>query len=140
MALKCYREMALCLTENQPSSSDGMSYGTKIAGFDHVLPIDRYIVKIVNNTGIDRRIERMAVDIAHQTANDLTLSGKDPVGIAAAYLYISCCLAGYNMQLAEMADQSKVTEVTIRSRCRDILSSYHLEVIAKNASVNTCAG
>jgi transcription initiation factor TFIIB len=138
IALKCYREMALGLTDTE-YSPDVMNSGSKIGDFEQVLPIDRYITKIVNKAGIDRRIERIAIDIALQTSNDVILSGKDPVGIAAAYLYMACCLVGYHMHLADMADHSKVTEVTIRSRCREILSSYGLEIIVRGTSANASA-
>jgi transcription initiation factor TFIIB len=102
-----------------------------------VVPIDKYIAKIANKARIDLRVQKLAVDIAHQTEGNVLLLGKDPVGIAAAYLYISTCICGYNMYLADIANISNVTEITIRTRCKEILSSFRLEVRVKALSATT---
>lgn len=136
IAFRCYKRMAMCMTsvietdevKQQPSPT-----------FDQVLPIDKYISKISNKARIDWRIQKLALEIARQTDDNILLSGKDPVGIASAYLYISACLCGYHMYLADIANLSQVTEITIRTRCKEILSSFNLEVRIRSAGCSTVA-
>jgi transcription initiation factor TFIIB len=107
--------------------------------FDHVIPLEKYIAKISNRARIDWRIQKLALEIAHQTEDNILLSGKDPVGIASAYLYISACLCGYRMYLTDIANFSQVTEITIRTRCKEILSSFNLEVRVRAAVCSSVA-
>src|ERR671923_1530465 len=124
IAFRCYKRMAMCMTNTVESQMVKTAGGT----FDHVIPLDKYIAKIANRARVDWRVQKLALEIARQTEDNILLSGKDPVGIAAAYLYISACLCGYNMYLADIANFSQVTEITIRTRCKEILSSFNLEV------------
>jgi transcription initiation factor TFIIB len=128
IAFRCYKRMTMCMT-NTIESNKYSSSGT----FDHVIPLDKYIAKIANRAKIDWRIQKLALEIARQTEDNILLSGKDPVGIASAYLYISASLCGYHMYLTDIANFSRVTEITIRTRCKEILSSFNLEVRVKVA-------
>jgi transcription initiation factor TFIIB len=131
IAFRCYKKMVMCMTDAEPDETP-IKYAPD--AFDHVIPMDRYIAKVANMAGIDWRVQRLAVDIAQQTEDNILLSGKDPVGIAAAYLYISASICGYNMYLADIANFSRVTEITIRTRCKEILSAFNLEIRVKRMS------
>lgn len=135
IAFRCYKRMAMCMTN--PVEPDMIKSTTST--FDHVIPLDKYIAKIANRARVDWRVQKQALEIARQTEDNLLLSGKDPVGIAAAYLYISACLCGYRMYLADIANFSQVTEITIRTRCKEILSSFNLEVRVRVASCGSVA-
>jgi transcription initiation factor TFIIB len=128
IAFRCYKKMVMCMTDANEADE---AAAHPVGAFDHVIPRDRYIAKVANMAGIDWRVQRVAVDIAQQTEGNILLSGKDPVGIAAAYLYISACICGYNMYLTDIANFSRVTEITIRTRCKEILSSFNLEIRVK---------
>jgi transcription initiation factor TFIIB len=130
IAFRCYKKMTMCMTN--PSGPHTM-IKTSAASFDHVIPLDKYIAKIANRSRVDWRVQKVALEIARQTEDNILLSGKDPVGIAAAYLYISACLCGYQIYLADIANFSQVTEITIRTRCKEILSSFNLEVRVRAA-------
>jgi transcription initiation factor TFIIB len=135
IAFRCYKRMAMCMTNTIESQTVKSPGGT----FDHVIPLDKYIAKIANRAQVDWRVQKLALEIAHQTEDNILLSGKDPVGIAAAYLYISACLWGYHMYLADIANFSQVTEITIRTRCKEILSSFNLEVRVRLLACTTVA-
>src|ERR671922_878123 len=135
IAFRCYKRMAMCMTNVIESENMRCQSET----FDHVIPLEKYIAKISNRARIDWRIQKLALEIARQTEDNILLSGKDPVGIASAYLYISACLCGYHMYLADIANFSKVTEITIRTRCKEILSSFALEVRARLVACSTVA-
>jgi transcription initiation factor TFIIB len=124
IAFRCYKRMAMCMT----NPVEPQMIKTRGQTFDHVIPLDKYIAKIANRAQVDWRVQKLALEIARQTEDNILLSGKDPIGIAAAYLYISACLCGYHMYLADIANFSQVTEITIRTRCKEILSSFNLQV------------
>lgn len=130
MAFQCYKRMVMCMAD-PVESGEAMARYPAACQLDQVIPVDRYIAKIANTAGIDWRVQRLAVEVAQQTESNILLSGKDPVGIAAAYLYISACICGYNVYLADIASFSRVTEVTIRTRCKEILSDFDLEIRVK---------
>ena len=56
--------------------------------------IDHYISKLANISKIDTRVERLAIDIAHKTNNNLLADGKAPNGLAAAYIYLASSITG----------------------------------------------
>jgi len=128
IAFRCYKRMVMCMTDTELNNAASKCPPDV---FDHMIPIDRYIAKVANRAGIDWRVQKLAAEVARQTDDAALLSGKDPVGIAAAYLYMSACMCGYNIYLADIASFSRVTEITIRARCKEILSSYDLEIRIK---------
>jgi transcription initiation factor TFIIB len=133
IAFRCYKRMAMCMTNTVESQTVRNAVGI----FDHVIPLDKYIAKIANRARVDWRVQKLALEVARQTEDNILLSGKDPVGIAAAYLYIAACLCGYHMYLADIANFSQVTEITIRTRCKEILSSFALEVRVRLVACST---
>jgi transcription initiation factor TFIIB len=47
-------------------------------------------------------------------------AGKDPMGLAATVLYLSCLADGEATTQKEIAEAAGVTEVTIRNRIKDL--------------------
>jgi transcription initiation factor TFIIB len=97
------------------------------------LAIDQYISKLTNVAKIDTRIERLAIDLAHKTNSNIIADGKAPNGLAAAYIYLAALLLGINLLQMDISSLAGVTEVTIRNRCKDILSNYKLRVTVRPA-------
>jgi transcription initiation factor TFIIB len=102
-----------------------------------VITMDKYISKISNMTNTDVRVERLALEIAEKTDDASVADGKAPNGIAAAYLYIASVLLGQSVLQRDVSSIAGVTEVTIRNRCKEILSCYKLNLtlrpsLAKN--------
>jgi transcription initiation factor TFIIB len=95
------------------------------------LAIDQYIAKLTNMAKIDTKVERLAIDLAHKTNNNLIADGKAPNGLAAAYIYLAALLLGINLLQMDISTLAGVTEVTIRNRCKDILSNFKLKVKIK---------
>jgi transcription initiation factor TFIIB len=93
-----------------------------------VITMDKYISKISNLTSTDVRVERLALEIAEKTKDMNVVDGKAPNGIAAAYLYIASILLGQNVLQRDVSSVAGVTEVTIRNRCKEILSGYKLNL------------
>ncbi len=93
-----------------------------------VVTMDKYISKIANMTQTEVRVERLALEIAEKTKNSSIADGKAPNGIAAAYLYVASVLLGQNVLQRDVSSIAGVTEVTIRNRCKEILTCYKLKI------------
>jgi transcription initiation factor TFIIB len=95
------------------------------------LAIDHYIAKLANMTRIEAKVERLAIDIAHKSNSHLLADGKSPNGLAAAYIYLAAVLLDVNLLQIDLSSLAGVTEVTIRNRCKDILTSFRLTIKVK---------
>jgi transcription initiation factor TFIIB len=95
------------------------------------LAIDRYIAKLANIAKIDARVQKLAIEIAHHSNNHLLADGKSPNGLAAAYIYLAATLLGFNLLQIDLSNLAGVTEVTIRNRCKDILTSFRITIKVK---------
>jgi transcription initiation factor TFIIB len=93
--------------------------------------IDQYIAKLVNIAKINTKVERLAIDIAHKTNNHLLADGKAPNGLAAAYIYLAAVLLGVHILQVDISNLAGITEVTIRNRCKDILTNFKLVIIVE---------
>ena len=93
-----------------------------------IITMDKYISKIANMTNTDTRIERLSLEIAEKTKDRNIADGKAPNGIAAAYLYIASILLGQSVLQRDISSVSGVTEVTIRNRCKEILTCFKLNI------------
>jgi transcription initiation factor TFIIB len=82
-----------------------------------------FIGKIASNVNppISQAIQRLAQDIINKYDNT---AGKDPIGLAAASLYIASMIKGLGMTQRDIALASDVTEVTIRNRFKDLFRCY----------------
>jgi len=78
------------------------------------------------------RMRSEAEDIAYKTleyASQLRLtSGRGPMGIAAAAVYVASVLTGERKTQREIAELARVTEVTIRNRYKSIVKNIMFEV------------
>jgi transcription initiation factor TFIIB len=90
-----------------------------------ILAIDRYISNLVKSTRIDPRVGRLATEIDHKSNNHLLVDGKSPNALVAAYLYFAAILLGVNLPLSSLAG---ITEFQIRSRCKDLLTSFKITI------------
>ncbi|MGC1133826.1 MAG: TFIIB-type zinc ribbon-containing protein [Nitrososphaeraceae archaeon] len=93
--------------------------------------IDQYISKLANMAKIDTKVERLAIDIAHKTNDHMLADGKSPHGLAAAYIYLASVLLGVSLLQMEISSFAGITEVTIRNRCKDILSSFKMTIYVR---------
>lgn len=136
LASKYYRMMVMemgVFTEQAPAPVANVQQPTQMQSI--TLAIDHYISKLANMAKIDTKVERIAIDIAHKTDDHLLADGKAPNGLAAAYIYIASMLLGINILQRDVSSLSGVTEVTIRNRCKDILTGFKLTVTVKPQQV-----
>ncbi len=75
------------------------------------------ISRIASLAGLSEKSKRKAIVILNQAKKEGIVAGKDPMGIAAAALYLACISIDESKSQKEISIASGVTEVTIRNRC-----------------------
>lgn len=100
-----------------------------------VVTLDKYISKIANLAKLEVRVERLAAEIAEKTQDHTLADGKAPNGLAAAYLYIASILLGQSILQRDVSSIAGITEVTIRNRCKEILTAFKMRVTLRPSLV-----
>ena len=75
------------------------------------------VSRIASIAELSEKSKRKAIKILNQAKEEGIVAGKDPMGIAAAALYLACISTGEVKSQKEISIASGVTEVTIRNRC-----------------------
>ena len=87
-----------------------------------------YISKIAERTGISGRTQGIAIKILHEARKQHAAAGKDPMGLAAAALYIACLQNNEKKTQKDIAEAAGVTEVTVRNRYKSLKRQLGLEI------------
>lgn len=77
----------------------------------------RGISRIASIAQLNEKTKRKAISILDNAKQIGMVAGKDPMGIAAAALYLACISTGEIKSQKDISIASGVTEVTIRNRC-----------------------
>ena len=75
------------------------------------------VSRIASVANLSEKSKRKAVEILTQAKDTGLVAGKDPMGIAAASLYLACISTGEIKSQKQISEASGITEVTIRNRC-----------------------
>jgi transcription initiation factor TFIIB len=78
------------------------------------------LARIASKVGLQERTKRKAMEILRRAQENRSSSGKDPMGLAAAALYVACVLEKENKTQKDVAEAASVTEVTIRNRYKGL--------------------
>ncbi len=78
------------------------------------------LAKVANKSNLTEKTKRHALDIMEKVTENEISAGKDPMGLAATVLYMSCIKTGENITQKEISSAAGVTEVTLRNRFKDI--------------------
>jgi transcription initiation factor TFIIB len=85
------------------------------------------VPKIAAKVNIGERTQQTAVDILRRAENIKTTAGKDPMGLAAAALYIASVMNHEKRTQKSIAYAAGVTEVTIRNRYKVLKDDLDLK-------------
>jgi len=110
---------------NVPKKDLARCYRKMLSIVDLKLPtIDlmRCVSRVAANVGFGEKVKRRAFELVKLAQKSGNLVGKDPMGTAAAALYIAGTLEGEHRKQKDLAKAAGVTEVTIRNRCRSLKS------------------
>jgi len=78
------------------------------------------IARISSKLEIPEKIKRYAVKVLQEAQERKESAGKDPMGLAATALYLSCVKNGVSITQRDLAEAAGVTEVTIRNRYKGL--------------------
>jgi len=88
----------------------------------------RCVSKIASKVRIPIKTQRTAIKILGEAKKRGVVSGKDPMGLAAAALYVACVLDDVKKTQKEIAEVANVTEVTVRNRYKGLKESLKLNI------------
>ncbi len=84
--------------------------------------------RVASQARLSEKVKRRALAILEEANHMELTAGKDPMGLAAAALYLSCVINGDATTQKIFALAAGVTEVTIRNRCKHLKESLNLLV------------
>jgi transcription initiation factor TFIIB len=87
-----------------------------------------YISKIAEENRISGKTQGAAMAILREARRKRVVAGKDPVGIAAAALYIAFIQNNEKITQKEIAEAAGVTEVTVRNRSKSLGKQLNLKI------------
>jgi transcription initiation factor TFIIB len=86
------------------------------------------VARIASKIGISEKTKRSASKVLKEAQETHESAGKDPMGLAAAALYLSCVKNGELLTQRDIAEAAGVTEVTIRNRYKSLKSDKGISV------------
>ena len=78
------------------------------------------IAKVANKANLTENTKRQAINMMKDVSDREIPAGKDPMGVAATVLYISCLRTGEDRTQNQIAHAAGVTEVTLRNRYKEL--------------------
>jgi len=96
----------------------------KVPNRDPISLIPRYISAL----GLDSDFEILTVDLIQKYKSKVHISGKDPKGICAGAIYLAGRLKKETLTQKGIATAVGVTEVTLRSRFKELVKTLGIEV------------
>jgi transcription initiation factor TFIIB len=78
------------------------------------------IARISSKLKISEKTKRYAIKVLQDAQDRKESAGKDPMGLAATALYLSCVQNGVSITQRDLAEAAGVTEVTIRNRYKGL--------------------
>jgi len=88
-----------------------------------------YIPRFCSALKLSADVQAKTLEIIKGAVDRKLTSGRGPIGIAAASLYIATILCGERRTQREVAEVASVTEVTIRNRYKELAEKLDIDVI-----------
>ncbi|MFW9899040.1 MAG: transcription initiation factor IIB family protein [Candidatus Thorarchaeota archaeon] len=96
----------------------------KVPSTDPISLIPRFIADL----NLDADIEKTTINILKTFILKFSTSGKDPKGLCAGALYLVCKIRNKRVSQKEIANLVGVTEVTLRSRYKELIMRLNIRV------------
>ena len=84
---------------------------------------EQYLPRFVSDLDLTDETERRARELIERARTAGLLSGKSPVGLAAAAVYAAALLTNDKVTQSEVSDVASISEVTIRNRYKELLEA-----------------
>jgi transcription initiation factor TFIIB len=86
------------------------------------------IPRFVAELNLDAETEKTTINILQSFVSKYSTSGKDPKGLCAGALYLVCKKRDKRISQKEIANVVGVTEVTLRSRYKELVNNLNIEI------------
>jgi transcription initiation factor TFIIB len=128
------REAAIPRTSNEVAEVSNIrrkemwnAYRAIVSELDLKIPlIDpvKCLVKLANKIGVNEKVKRYGISYMRQAIACNISAGRDPMGLAATILYISCQNYGESLDKSQkyFAETAGVSDVTVRNRHQELIS------------------
>jgi transcription initiation factor TFIIB len=84
---------------------------------------EHYVPRFASELGLSDEAERQARDLLESARDEGVISGKSPVGLAAAAIYAASLLTNEKLTQTEVGEVADISEVTIRNRYHELLET-----------------
>jgi len=84
---------------------------------------ESYVPRFASDLDLSDEAERRARKLIETAREDGILSGKSPVGLAAAAVYAAALLTNEKVTQSQVSDVANISEVTIRNRYKELLEA-----------------
>ncbi|MEF8904603.1 MAG: transcription initiation factor IIB [Haloarculaceae archaeon] len=84
---------------------------------------ESYVPRFASDLGLSDEAERRARQLIVTAREEGILSGKSPVGLAAAAVYAAALLTNEKVTQSQVSDVANISEVTIRNRYKELLEA-----------------
>jgi transcription initiation factor TFIIB len=119
----------IAITSNIKRKSIAKCYRLVIYELDIKIPtLDpmKCIAKVANKAVLNEKTKRHAIDVMSNVTKKEISAGKNPMGLAATVLYISCIKTGEHRTQKDIAEAAGITDVTLRNRFKDLKDKLQL--------------
>ncbi|MGH9987743.1 MAG: transcription initiation factor IIB, partial [Nitrososphaeraceae archaeon] len=83
----------------------------------------RCLVKLANKMGVSEKVKRYGINYMKQVIDSNISAGRDPMGLAATVLYISCQNFGkVDKSQKYFAETAGISDVTVRNRRHELIN------------------
>ncbi|SEN78306.1 Transcription initiation factor IIB (TFIIB) [Halorientalis persicus] len=86
---------------------------------------ESYVPRFASDLDLSDETERRARELLDSARESGLLSGKSPVGLAAAAVYAASLLTNEKVTQSEVSEVASISEVTIRNRYKELLEAEH---------------
>ncbi len=87
-----------------------------------------YISRFASDLDLPGELQTKAIEILKTAMDKGLTSGRGPMGVAAAALYIASVLHGERRTQRDIAEVARVTEVTVRNRYKELIEKLKIDV------------
>lgn len=99
------------------------AYKILVSNLDLTQPVfssSEFVTRISNEVGISEKTRRTALHILSKVTEKEISAGKNPMGLAASILYLSCRINDEKIKQSDIAHAAGVTAVTIRNQINNL--------------------
>ena len=82
-----------------------------------------YVPRFISDLDLSEEAERRARELLEAASETGTISGKSPVGLAAAAVYAAALLTNEKVTQSDVSEVADISEVTIRNRYKELLDA-----------------